>query len=408
MAHRWDITRKRKKVSYSKFVAEGFSTTIREERRRLGMSLNQFAAHVGTSVASVKRWEAGSSVPCAAHREAILNTIHQGSRPTFETWRCHPGWWLRLCRHRRCLSIRQAADLSQTSPLAWQRYESGQSPLGLTQAGELSQRLGEEIPGLHLRSVHGIEEAIREAESEPYPASSGAILVSSLLYLEAQRPAMEESVYAELGARAHASLGAFLMHLGDPDLCGQAYRAATRLSRQAKHPLTNIETIRIGAIWTGFPHAKEHTEAARRFVWLEQKLEKLPPSAQSEFSVMRAMFAEWSGQPRLARESLGRGFCDPAAGSPSTLKELMSAWLYAKSGDVTHALDQAQPWLGHPDFHKAFLAHKVAMEAHIQVGEHEAALRHFHTLELLCHAHGYWAPDLASRGRMLRQVLSDE
>lgn len=270
------MTRERKKVSYSESVAEGFSTTIREERRRLGMSISQFAAHVGTSVASVKRWESGASVPCAAHREAVLNSIQGSSRPTYEPWRCHPGWWLRLCRHRRCLSIRQAAELSQTSPSAWQRYESGLSPLGPSQASLLSQSLSEEIPGLHLRPVDGVEEAIRDAESEPHPASSGAILVSSLLHLEAQRSGMDEAVFAELGARAHASLGAFLMHLGDPDLCGQAYRAATRLSRQGTTPVANIETIRIGAIWTGFPHAKEHAEASRRFIWLEQSSRNCP------------------------------------------------------------------------------------------------------------------------------------
>lgn len=122
---------------------------------------------------------------------------------------------------------------------------------------------------------------------------------------------------------------------------------------------------------------------------------------QSEFSVMRAMFADWSGQPRLARQSL--------AGAPANaLTELMSAWLFAKNGDLEHALDQAEPWLNHPDFHKAFLAHKVAMEAHIHAGEHAAALRHFHELESLCQAHGYWAPDLAHRGRMLKQALGGE
>lgn len=383
-------------------MSDGFALTIREERKRLGMSLSAFSQRIGTSTASLKRWEAGSSVPSAAHREHIMQAIQQGARPAYEPWQCHPGWWLRVARHRRCLSIRAAAQLTDTSPSAWHRYETGSSPIGKRQAIQLADLLGAPLDRFHLAHAYAPEDGLAEADRQvaEHPDVACAILIELLLGLEPQAGEDADAEQKRMRARAHLVLGRALMHLGDHDLSGQIAKAVVRIGLPGGSDEHSLAEVKAGCVWMGFPNIKESHLAAKRLNWLDRQIAECPAESRTEFSLVRAMFADWAGRPDLALRILDE-FPTEGCAERSALVCLSKAWIYAKHGRGGRALGVSEPLLDDSNRRIAFLAHKVALEARYQQHDYRVADVHYRRLDGFRHEHGLWAPDLLARGRRI-------
>lgn len=347
------------------------------------MSLREFATLVGVSVSSVKRWEAGTAEPSEAQREAVFSTLSSGERYQQNAAGLHPGWWLRLARHAQGVSIRRAGELTGVSPSAWQRFETGQSKLGLQQAQRLTFALGE--PALGAPRLG--------ADLADQPHACGMAILSSLLGHSRLEPS--EAACHELAALAQA-----LMQIGDHDLCGQAYHLAYTLGKRANLDQDTVMRWKLSSLWVGFPSIKAPRFASARLSWLENKLAQVSPEVKSDYGIVRAMFLDWTGYPSLAKEMLERTHGRP---EHEELGNLMLGWFEAKYGDPLAAIRRVEPSFEADLASSRFLARKVAFEASLQLNDLGAAREHFAVLEEIRQCNGHWSPDLTSRRKRLAE-----
>lgn len=382
-------------------MAEAFAATIRSERQRMKMSLREFSELIGVSVASIKRWEAGTAKPTEALREAVFDTLAAGERFQPPAHGVHPGWWLRLARHSQRVSIRGAGELCDVSPSAWQRFESGQTRIGFQQAKKLVLTIGDEVvEPIQPLSKGFLDRA--EAESFAQTHRWGSALMTSLLRHRSAAP--EEGGGPENTCRALVILARTLMQIGDHDLCGQAYFAAYSLGKDSGFDPETLARWQLSSVWTGFPVIKTPRFASARLSWLEKKLATLAPGERADYGIMRAMFLDWAGYPSLAKEMLERPHDSP---DYEVLARLMIAWLEAKYGDRAAAIREAEPYFGADAANLAFLARKVAFEASFQNQDFLSASGHMSALEGIRDQHGYWSPDLASRRKKVIERLGE-
>ena len=399
MAHLWDMSSLRLKLCYDGRMAEGFLAAIRSERQRMKMSLREFAGLIGVSVASIKRWESEISLPSEAQRESIFDTLAAGERYQPPQNGIHPGWWLRLARHSQRVSIRRAGELSDVSPSAWQRFETGQTRIGFQQASRLVLAIGDTVNDANsVISPAFLDRAETESFNEPHVW--GSVLMTSLLR---QDPLfLRDEIQPENTCRALVILARTLMQIGDHDLCGQAYFAAYSLGKKSGIDSESLAKWQLSSVWTGFPVIKAPRFASARLSWLEKKLAPIGPVARADYGIMRAMFLDWAGYPSLAKEMLERPHDSPAY---EILANLMLAWLEARYGDPQSAIRSAEPWFEYSAPSIAFLARKVALEACFQRQDFHGAAEHFSALEIIRDLHGHWSPDLAARKKKILERL---
>jgi transcriptional regulator with XRE-family HTH domain len=309
---------------------------------------------------------------------------------------------LRISRTRRRQSIREAANLAQVSPSAWQRYESGQNPLGIRQAAALADMLGEPIPGFNLNQPVAPATAIFEAPQviQANPDISASLVVKSIFSLDERGNPETDSEIRTMLCEAHIILGTAMLHMGDHDLGGQSFCAALRIGQPEDFTNYSIHHIRAGTLWSGYPFIKNPSVAAKRLAMLERESSKMKPAERGWLSLMRAMFADWAGYQETAFE-LTEGYLPPDGQSIEPLAVLMRAWLFAKYGNRDQAFKLAEPFFESDDPFRKFLAYKVALEAHTQSAEMKNALECLSVLQKIDQEYGIWAPDLNAKLRRL-------
>ncbi len=355
-----------------------FGPALRSERKRLGQSLRQFAEFVGTSVSTLKRWESGQASPPEAQRESLFDLIQGTQRAEPETDGIHFGWMLKIERIAATCSIRQAAELSLIPPSAWHRYETGQSRLGRNQAKRLVSHLRpnpDQIP------PNPKPQTLNPADC---PLAVARTLVTHLLNAD---PC--ESRY-----EAFRTLALALMHIGEHNLCGLAYRLSARYGIEEGIPENDIKVAQISSGWRGFPEITNREVAANRLRWMDKKIASLPTDRQLECATMRSMFIDWAGYPQLAAEVLRHA-------SGEGLSALSLAWIEAKYGQPHLAVSLAEPFLEHENSSYRFIANKVLLESHLGMDDLEAAKEHMTRLLELRSSRGFWSPDLTAKQKRL-------
>jgi len=368
------------------------------------MSLGAFAEISGTSVSTLKRWEAGQVSPSEAIREIVLERIQSESKLQFENWRCHPGWWLRVCRIRRGLSIRDAGSMSGTSSSAWQRYETGLSPVGKAQAIRIAATLGPGFEGCHFPKVTSFQEAqlqySRLKESNPNAASAWCI--GGILLLETQRSGYPEVQWRKLIFDAHVALGEIVLRLGDHDLSAISCLAALRIADENCFENIPKAEVKARSVWRGMPFIKQPIAAATRLNWFDRQVKQLSRERQLEMGNIRAMFLDWSVDEKAAQEALLGFPLDAKTGEPQEFIKLCSGWIHARHGKTSLALDIAGPGLNHENFQLAFIANKISLEARFKNKEMDLARKHLEALERINFEHAIWSQDITVRSRYIR------
>lgn len=349
-------------------MEQGFGIALKSERKRLGYSLQGFAEFLGTSVSSLKRWEAGQSMPTEAHREAIFETIHHSSPETQAGDTVHGGWLLKVERLAVRLSIRQAAEIAKIPPAAWHRYETGQSKLGRTQAERLAALLNAPELGVN---------ALPQADQ---PANAARILVRKL---RSERTHHGRHELLE-------SLGAAMVHLGEHHFSGLAYRLAAQVGKEERLENDILTWLQIGSVWIGFPKIRERSLATARLRWFESKIAGLAKSQQGALNIPRSMFICWAGYPHLAQDILTKS-------SHNELEELTLAWIEARHGATSLAMRTAERFVQNESARIRFIANKVLLESLLNLGDKPSASEVATRLVEIRSSSGYWSPDLSKR-----------
>lgn len=362
-----------------------FGPTLRSERSRLGQSLPEFADFLGTSVSTLKRWEAGKCAPPESQREAIFDLIQGTPFPDQEADGIHYGWMLKIERIAALQSIRGAAELSLIPPSAWHRYETGQSRVGRSQAIRLIEQLG----GPPVEQLPPVDLANAQLCAMDHPLNAARALVKLLLNAETGDWATPLTRF-----EAFRTLALSLMHMGDHHLCGQAYRIAARYGPSDGIPQDDITITEISSVWRGFPEITNRAVAASRLRWMEKKLATIPTSRQPEFAMMRSMFVDWAGYPQLAADVLRHA-------SHDDLQTLSLAWIETKYGSPKDAIALAEPYLDHENAKNRFLANKVVLEANMKLHDLNAAISPMTKLLDLRATRGFWSPDLTARTKTI-------
>jgi transcriptional regulator with XRE-family HTH domain len=379
-------------------VQEGFAITIRGERERLGFSQSSFATLVGTSLATLKRWETGISVPCFSQQEFVLRAAETGVRPEFLKWKAHPGWWLRIARNQSHLSIRQASEKSGISPSAWHRYEAGETMLGYQHSIDLANLISSPGAEQSLFSVNDAYEYVKGARFND-PKKMFPILFTAMMDIESGTSGIDAENSRRILGQAHVLLGTLLLQHGDHDLAGQSFFAATKIGKRDEFEISPFANVEMQKVWRGFPYVRDKQNASLRLQWLEGKFKKYQHPNLHGFAMMRSMFADWAGEPSLAQDILESAH-QHLKGSPEAIwPSLGSAWLFAKYRNPKKALDLVEIWLNEANPLVEFVASKVATEAFYRLGERDQALEHFKRLRQLESTNGLWAPGLDSLQR---------
>lgn len=368
------------------------------------MSLSQFAQLLDTSTSSLKRWEAGTSVPSAAHRECLFNLLHLGTSPTYEPWRCHPGWWLRVCRIRSGLSIRQAAEATQTSHSSWQRYETGEAPIELFQAIALASQLSPIAEHLSQVVTQPLSDTFRASAhfDSTERGQSCAIFMAEIFALDRERSEFDDADYSYKSAQLHNELGRCLMEIGDHDLAGKSALAATRLTQFSAVPDAIPRVSQVGKVWIGYPTIRRKEVALKRFEWLESKATKVCKREAAQMAPLRSMFANWSGRTDIAIELIQSCNRDELTQEVNAVFDLMLGWYLSKCGSFQSGVKMAEQYIEDANVRLRFLASKVLFESHRTVGNVDEAQSLFASLEALRVNHGFWAPDLSMRARQMK------
>ncbi|MBL8059185.1 MAG: helix-turn-helix domain-containing protein [Chthonomonas sp.] len=362
-----------------------FGPAIRSERLRLGQSLGEFADFLGTSVSTLKRWEAGQVAPTEAQREALFDLIHGAQRSEPELDGIHYGWMLKIERFAALTSIRRAAEQTLIPASAWHRYETGQSRVGRNQVKKLIQKLGG--PVVEPAESLSLEQLQALAANEPLTAAR--TLVNLLLEAEHGRWTPPLTRF-----EASRTLALSLMHIGEHHLCGQAYRIAARYGAEEGIPEEEITATQISSGWRGFPEVTNRMAAANRLRWMEKKIVTLPEDRQAEFATMRSMFIDWAGYPHLAADVLRHANHDD-------LQELSLAWIECKYGSPERAITLADEFLDHDNAKNRFIANKVVLEAYMKLDDLEKAKTPMENLLELRATLGFWSPDLTTRSKKI-------
>lgn len=358
-----------------------FGPALRSERMRRGQSLREFADFLGTSVSTLKRWEASKAAPPEAQRERLFDLIQGNQRSEPEADSIHYGWILKIERLAALTSIRQAAERSLIPPSAWHRYETGQSPLGRNQA----KRLIEQLHGAPTEPKVKFDAAELQSLVTEQPLTAARALVKQLLHGDPELPRYE----------AYQTLAVALMHIGDHHLCGQAYRLAAQHGALEGIDENEVTTAQISSSWRGFPEITNRTVAANRLRWMEKKLATLPPERQVDFATMRSIFIDWAGYPHLAAEVLRHANRDG-------LQALSLAWIEAKYGCPSLAIPLAEDFLEHENANYQFIANKVLLESHMKLENFDAAQAPLTRLLELRSTRGFWSPDLTAKKKRLK------
>lgn len=366
----------------------------------MGFSQSRFATLVGTSLATLKRWETGISVPCLSQQEFVLRAVQTGIRPDFSKWKAHPGWWLRIARNQSRLSIREASEKSGISSSAWQRYEVGETMLGYQQSVDLANLISPFEAQRTSFSVNDAYEYVKGARFND-PKKMFPILFTAMMDIESGASGIDAENSRRILGQAHVLLGTLLLQHGDHDLAGQSFFAATKIGKRDEFEISPFANVEMQKVWRGFPYVRDNQNAGLRLQWLEGKFKKYQHPDLNGFALMRSMFADWAGEPTLAQDIL-ESTHQHLKGSPEAIwTSLGSAWLFAKYQDPKKALDLVEVWLDEANPLVEFVASKVATEAFYRLGERDQALVHFRRLRQLESTNGLWAPGLDALQRKI-------
>ncbi len=357
----------------------GFAQTIRIERERLRLTQSAFSDLIGCSLATLKRWESGQAVPNASRREATFQAIQHGSAPIGCSSGFHAGWWLRIARNRKQLTIREAAAATETSPSAWHRYEAGVSSLGTQQAINYSLALGmrtEELP----MATDSPEEEIARAQNlqTMNPAEGLRLVVSALMSIRSDET--DPVTHSMLG-NGHACLGRLLISTGDYSLGGLAFSEAVRLLHQRPYDLKYDRTnVYLATAWSGFRVSGSQKKARARMGWVESQMTKIPRREVAGYCMPRAIYADQAGRPDIAAAIIRESRRMPSSTDGSQSYTLLSAWLRAKYGDPRAAISRIAPLLEVANVSTKFAAHKIALDAHVNLRAWTDARQHYQAL----------------------------
>lgn len=352
-------------------MQNGFAQTIRAERKRLQMSQADFAERVGCSVATLKRWESGQTVPHAAHLDAVLRAA-QGRRAVTEpTTGFHPGWWLRIARGQKRLTIREAAEKVNLSSSCWHRYESGEAPLSARQSVNLAHSLGYPT---------ATPTTAAAAQNRPLPIAGVALAHNPILGIHILVNAMLDERFSQTSPewfRAHELLAGCLICVGEYDLAGQAFSTAIRsCSNRATDYGLDAKRAHLATAWTGFRLSESPKTSLKRLQWLDSQLAKVTQTERDNHAMTRAIYADRAERPDFAWSIVK----EMATSQDETQSCLLTAWLGAKYGDPKKSLARVEHILEHSNVNTRFAAHKISMLAHLALRDLENAVSHHEAL----------------------------
>jgi transcriptional regulator with XRE-family HTH domain len=373
-----------------------FGQSIRDERELRGQSLAEFSAMLDISKAALKRWERGLSTPTQAKIDQIHAKLHQSSRPVSEPWMCHPGWWLRIGRARHRRSIRKAAEVAGISASTWMRYEDGSTPVSRSQAVQLVDVLGPQIPGFTLSDEDPSEVLKRAMNLMMTRPDLGAALSTSACLGDLDPSRLK---------LAHAVLGRSLIVMNEHDLAGRASMAAKRLPGkfdEGEYDEAHVEAV---ALWSGFRVQEPGQDAEARLRILDRRARTWSTDMQQMSELIRSMLNHWSNPQADVQTDL-RSYVRRHPGCHYTpIAELMAAWADAVQDRPMAAGKAATQHTGSETTYVKFLAHKVLFECAIRSGDRDWAREALVPLEAHRDDDGLWAPDLTEKMRRVNAAF---
>jgi len=298
------------------------------------------------------------------------------------------------------MSIRSAAELTHTSPSAWQRYESGDAFIGFEQAIELSKLMG---CGLNLNDhanlnwIERIETGLKVVGSNPYRGIE--YVISAIFEIQRTRAGLTENEYRWGLCQGHAVLGQLIISCGDHALAGQAFAASYNIGKREDFNIVTYDNVFLSTVWNGFTSARNIEAATQRLDWLERQMLKITLEERAKYPMLRCIFAGWAERPDLAfriiEEFKKSNIPDDEVKSAS----LVNAWLMVKYGDPERAIQIAEQWMDSENQNVKLAAHKFAFEAFVRMRDINQAQLQFYELLKIENQYGIWSPGITSKVR---------